>query len=84
MVALRPWASADAETVFRICQDSQIQLWTAVPVPYELIHAQSYVDDAAPNAGYTFEGVLRSRLTLRERRIDVAVYSMLPGDPTAP
>ncbi|HEY7007879.1 MAG TPA: GNAT family N-acetyltransferase [Jatrophihabitantaceae bacterium] len=34
----------------------------------------------AERAGFVFEGILRQRLELRERRIDVAVYSVIPSD----
>jgi RimJ/RimL family protein N-acetyltransferase len=37
----------------------------------------------AEAAGFTAEGVLRSRLVLRGRRADVVMYSLLPGDPAA-
>lgn len=35
----------------------------------------------AEAAGFTREGVLRRRLDLRGRRVDVVMYSMLPTDP---
>jgi RimJ/RimL family protein N-acetyltransferase len=34
----------------------------------------------AEAAGFTREGVLRGRLLLKGRRVDVAMYSVLPGD----
>lgn len=37
----------------------------------------------AEAAGFTREGVLRQRFVLRGRRADVAMYSLLPGDPAA-
>ena len=37
----------------------------------------------AEAAGFTREGVLRQRLTLRGRRADVVMYSMLPTDQAA-
>ena len=37
----------------------------------------------AESAGFIREGVLRRRFVLRGRRADVAMYSMLPGDPAA-
>lgn len=37
----------------------------------------------AEAAGFTREGVLRQRLLIHGRRADVAMYSMLPGDPAA-
>jgi RimJ/RimL family protein N-acetyltransferase len=50
LVALRNWRTADAAEVFRICQDPDIQRWTAVPVPYTEAHAAGFVeagDDAS-------------------------------------
>jgi RimJ/RimL family protein N-acetyltransferase len=37
----------------------------------------------AEAAGFTREGVLRQRITIRGRRADVVMYSMLPTDPAA-
>lgn len=34
-------------------------------------------------AGFTLEGLLRQRFLVRGRRTDVAMYSILPSDPTA-
>jgi RimJ/RimL family protein N-acetyltransferase len=168
-VLLRPWAAADADAVYEICQDPEIQRWTTVPSPYQRIDAASYVSEIAPKAwvdgggvfavvgahdeavlgtigahtlrdgvahigywtapaarrrgfttealrlvtrwfldqrgaarvelvtepgnvgsrrvaeaaGFTEEGLLRSRLLLRGRRKDVVMYSMLPSDPAA-
>lgn len=165
-VRLRPWSPADADDVFRACQDAQIQRWTPVPSPYTYADAVTYVTETAPTAwqdggavfavveagsgqlvgsigahgmkegvahvgywtrpaargmgltsealrvltgwflaeggaarvelvvepenlasarvaqaaGFTREGVLRQRFTLRGRRIDAVMYSMLAGD----
>lgn len=35
----------------------------------------------AAEAGYLFEGTLRSTKVIRESRVDSMMYSMLPGDP---
>ncbi len=40
---LRPWQAADADEVFRACQDPEIQRWTMVPQPYMVEHAIDYV-----------------------------------------
>jgi RimJ/RimL family protein N-acetyltransferase len=40
---LRPWQAADADEVFRACQDAEIQRWTTVPQPYRVEHAIDYV-----------------------------------------
>lgn len=48
LVTLRPWRPADAEDVYRICQDPEIQRWTAVPVPYRRADAVGFVTAADP------------------------------------
>jgi RimJ/RimL family protein N-acetyltransferase len=40
---LRPWRPADADAVYRACQDSEIQRWTSIPRPYLREHAESFV-----------------------------------------
>jgi RimJ/RimL family protein N-acetyltransferase len=40
---LRPFQEADADAVYRACQDPRIQRWTNVPVPYRREHAASFV-----------------------------------------
>lgn len=45
---LRPWMEEDADTVFRACQDADIQRYTTVPVPYLPEHARHYVAVFAP------------------------------------
>ena len=47
-VSLRPWVAADADAVFRACQDADIQRFTTVPVPYLLEHAQHFVSVVGP------------------------------------
>jgi RimJ/RimL family protein N-acetyltransferase len=159
-VSLRHWRPSDADDVFRICQDPQIQRWTEVPVPYGRRDATGFVgagnedlfavvDRAsgalagsmgvlrfhdgvaavgywtapemrgagrtaealrllttwcfevrgcarvelvadvrnagsravARSAGFVEEGVLRSRMVHRGRRIDVVMCARLAGDP---
>lgn len=63
---LRPWRPADAEAVYRACQDPDIQRWTTVPVPYLMEHATGFVADAAPAAwanGAAAEFAVVDRLT---------------------
>jgi RimJ/RimL family protein N-acetyltransferase len=40
---LRPWQAADADAVFAVCQDPEIQRWTRVPVPYRREDAAGFV-----------------------------------------
>jgi RimJ/RimL family protein N-acetyltransferase len=47
---IRPWAAADADAVFRACQDPDIQRWTAVPRPYLRHHAVDYVTTSTARA----------------------------------
>jgi RimJ/RimL family protein N-acetyltransferase len=49
-VLLRPWTAGDADVVYAICQDPQIQRWTTVPSPYQRADAVSYVSEIAPQA----------------------------------
>jgi RimJ/RimL family protein N-acetyltransferase len=45
---LRPWRPADAEAVWKACQDPGIQRWTGVPAPYERSHAEHFVSSISP------------------------------------
>jgi RimJ/RimL family protein N-acetyltransferase len=38
----------------------------------------------AEKAGYTYEGMLRSSKLIRGKRVDAAVYSLLPREPVSP
>ncbi|MFG2984826.1 GNAT family N-acetyltransferase [Streptomyces sp. NPDC048258] len=56
---LRPFAPADEDEVFAICQDPEIQRWTMVPTPYERAHARAFVGELVPagwrdGTGYSF------------------------------
>jgi RimJ/RimL family protein N-acetyltransferase len=42
-VVLRPWRRADADAVFRACQDPEIHRWVPIPQPYERRHADGFV-----------------------------------------
>jgi RimJ/RimL family protein N-acetyltransferase len=42
-VLLRPFSAADADAVFRACQDPEIQHFTQVPVPYLRSSAEEFV-----------------------------------------
>lgn len=50
---LRPWLPQDAEQVYAICQDPQIQRWTQVPVPYAHQDARTYVEQVSPRGWET-------------------------------
>lgn len=43
-IHLRPYTESDIDAVYTCCQDSDIQRWTTVPVPYERAHAEGYVE----------------------------------------
>ncbi|MCX4550740.1 GNAT family N-acetyltransferase [Streptomyces sp. NBC_01500] len=45
---LRPFTPTDAESVFRSCQDRNIQRWTIVPSPYARKDAESFVGTIVP------------------------------------
>jgi RimJ/RimL family protein N-acetyltransferase len=38
----------------------------------------------AEKVGYAYEGTLRSAKLIRGKRVDVAVYSLLPNEPSSP
>ncbi len=42
-VRLRPWRTDDVDAVVAACQDTEIQRWTQVPVPYAREHAEEFV-----------------------------------------
>lgn len=42
-VALRRWRPSDATAVHRACQDTEVQRWTTVPVPYACADAEWFV-----------------------------------------
>jgi RimJ/RimL family protein N-acetyltransferase len=47
---LRPFQPSDVESVYRACQDPEIQRWTSVPSPYRREHAVYYVSRMVPAA----------------------------------
>jgi RimJ/RimL family protein N-acetyltransferase len=47
---LRPWRPDDADAVYEVCQDPEIQRWTRVPSPYTKEDARSFVEDISPKA----------------------------------
>jgi RimJ/RimL family protein N-acetyltransferase len=49
---LRPYSAADADAVFAICQDPDIQRWTQVPAPYSEQDARTFTSEVAPS-GWT-------------------------------
>lgn len=42
---LRLPVRADVGDITRACRDPELQLWIPVPVPYERIHAEQWIDD---------------------------------------
>lgn len=48
---LRSFEPADAEWVYKACQDPEIQAWTTIPRPYLLEHATAYVEDSTLEVG---------------------------------
>ncbi|MFG3286160.1 GNAT family N-acetyltransferase [Streptomyces sp. NPDC048111] len=56
---LRPVGPQDADTVYRACQDPDIQRWTTVPSPYLREHAEAFTSSYGPDgwrddSDYTF------------------------------
>ena len=47
---LRPYRPDDVDTVYRACQDPELQRWlTALPVPYQRETAEAFVTGIAPS-----------------------------------
>jgi RimJ/RimL family protein N-acetyltransferase len=47
-LVLRPYRADDIEVIHRACQDPDIQYWiTAIPVPYTLEHARTFVEETS-------------------------------------
>jgi RimJ/RimL family protein N-acetyltransferase len=46
-VLLRLPVRADVDDITLACQDPELQRWIPVPVPYERVHGQQWVDDSA-------------------------------------
>lgn len=45
-VVLRAWRADDAVSVYEACQDETLQMFTSVPVPYEMSDAEEYIAKA--------------------------------------
>lgn len=43
-LTLRPWTATDADAVLAACQDSEIQRWMDVPVPFLPQHAADFIE----------------------------------------
>ena len=50
---IRPWRPADADAVYRACQDPIMHRWTNVPRPYLPDHAESFVTAFTENSWAT-------------------------------
>lgn len=57
-VQLRPWRVKDVPAVHAACQDSDIQRWTTVPVPYGPDDAEALVLEVAPRQWQAHTGAL--------------------------
>ncbi|MDP9816143.1 GNAT family N-acetyltransferase [Spirilliplanes yamanashiensis] len=49
-LTLRPWRPADADAVFKACQDPDIQRWVGLPAPYLREHAEHFTGRISPAA----------------------------------
>jgi RimJ/RimL family protein N-acetyltransferase len=56
-VTLGPWSERDAGWLHATCQDPEIQRWTLLPSPYELLDAVEFVEVIAPSAFVARTGV---------------------------
>lgn len=46
---LRTVDASDADAVYDACQDPDIQRWTTIPSPYRREHAESFIEQLAPD-----------------------------------
>jgi RimJ/RimL family protein N-acetyltransferase len=46
-LVLRLPTEADVDDITRACQDPELQRWIPVPVPYERMHAEQWIEDTA-------------------------------------
>lgn len=63
--------------------------WTLAELPVGRLQLTTHLDNpasqrVAENAGFTREGVLRSWADQRGERVDLVMWSLLPGDPIPP
>ena len=56
-VLLRLWQPDDAPAMHEICQDSDIQRWSGLPVPYRIEDAHDYINTVLPKELETGTGV---------------------------
>ncbi|MFB6725690.1 GNAT family N-acetyltransferase [Kribbella sp. NPDC056345] len=49
LITLRAHTLADADDVYELCQDPEMQRWTVIPVPYERSDAQFFLTELVPN-----------------------------------
>ena len=67
-LTLRPWVMDDRSTVYDICQDPIIQLYTTVPVPYTEEHARIFIESQDENFdrhdSMAFAGVVYGQVVL--------------------
>lgn len=67
-LVLRPFRASDAEEIFTICQDPELQYFTTVPIPYELSAAESFLvrqaQGFADKTDFALAGEVAGRLAL--------------------
>ncbi len=67
-LTLRPWSMDDVSTVYQICQDPVIALYTTVPVPYTEFHARVFIENQDDNFdrhdSMAFAGVVNGEVVL--------------------
>jgi len=49
VITLRAHTEADIPHAYAMCQDSEMQRWTTIPVPYERHHAEHFLTEHIPN-----------------------------------
>ena len=77
VVTLRRWRPADAPAVFAACQDPLIARFVPIPQPYELAHAEWFVDVRQRDP----DGVEESGFAIVDRDTDVLLGAIARHGP---
>ncbi|NDZ80280.1 GNAT family N-acetyltransferase [Streptomyces sp. SID10853] len=78
---LRPFTTADTESVFQACQDPDIQRWTVVPSPYRREDAESFTGQLVPDGWRTGTSLAFAVLARADARLIGAISVFQHGKP---
>ena len=74
---LTPFCPNDAQRVFELCQDSEIQRWTTIPKPYLRKTAEQFVNEYTPPA---WREVGNARFSTRKEGTELVWAVRIGGD----